>query len=78
MLSVRKVKTKSGSTAVQVVRYLGHKSKIIKHIGSGKDTDEVIALIQKAQEWIANQTKQLELFPTNYKRVLFVDTGESV
>ena len=76
MLSVRKVKTKSGSTAVQVVQYIGHKSNIIKHIGSGKDTDEVIALIQKAQEWIANQTKQLELFPTNSKRVLFVDRGE--
>ena len=34
MLRVRKVKTKSGSTALQVVLYTGHSAKIVKHIGS--------------------------------------------
>jgi len=63
MLSVRKVKTKSGSIAVQIVRYKGHSAQVIKHIGSAKNTDEEIALKLKAQEWISNQTGQLTLFP---------------
>ena len=37
MYSVRKIKTKSGSVAVQVVRYVGHRSIVAKHIGSAKD-----------------------------------------
>jgi hypothetical protein len=37
MFRVRKVRTKSGSTAVQVVQYVGHRAKIAKHIGSDKD-----------------------------------------
>ncbi len=41
MLSIRKVKTKSGAIAVQVVVYQGHKSKIIRHIGSGKNEEEL-------------------------------------
>jgi hypothetical protein len=33
MLRIRKVKTKSGSTAIQVVHYTGHSAKIVKHMG---------------------------------------------
>ena len=62
MLSIRKVRTASGSVAVQVVQYEGHKSKIVKHIGSGKQVEEVSSLVKKANEWISNQTGQASLF----------------
>jgi len=78
MLSVRKVKTKSGSIAVQVVRYIGHTAQIIKHIGSAKNKEEEIALKLKAREWISNYTGQLTLFPKSTQRVLFIDRGECI
>ena len=40
MYKVSKVRTKSGSTAIQVVQYIGHHAKIAKHIGSAKDDIE--------------------------------------
>jgi hypothetical protein len=57
MFSIRKVRTASGSTAIQVVKYQGHRSKIMKHLGRSKDAVEVSVLIQKAKEWISNQTQ---------------------
>ena len=78
MYSVRKVKTKSGSVAVQVVRYVGHRSLIVKHIGSGKDELEVTVLRQRAFEWIEEQTSQLSLFPSQKQKVLVVERGECV
>jgi hypothetical protein len=52
MYLVRKVRTKSGSVAIQVVRYVGHRSIIAKHIGSAKDQTEEAVLRQRALEWI--------------------------
>lgn len=52
MFSIRKVKTGSGATAIQVVQYVGHRSKIAKHIGSGKDEFEISVLLEKAKNWI--------------------------
>jgi hypothetical protein len=63
MYRVRKVKTKSGSKAIQVVQYFGHRSKIIKHIGSAKDEMEFDLLIKNAHEWIEEHTFQTNLFP---------------
>ena len=63
MYSVRKVRTKSGSVAIQVVRYVGHRSIIAQHIGSGKVQTEESVLRQRALEWIDEQTVQLSLFP---------------
>ena len=48
MYSVRKVKTKSGSIAIQVVRYGGHRSIITKHIGNAKDQVEEAVLRRSA------------------------------
>ena len=44
MLKIRKVKTKSGAIAFQVVQYKGHKVKIEKHIGSAKNEEQCKAL----------------------------------
>jgi hypothetical protein len=78
MFSVRKVKTKSGSTAVQVVRYIGHKSIVLKHIGSAKDETELAIILQRAHEWIEEESAQLSLFPSQKQKLLVVDRGECI
>jgi transposase len=78
MLRIRKVKTKSGSTAIQVVQYNGHSSKIVKHMGSAKDGIERGLLIRKAQEWIEKYTLQSNLFPEQKQNVLIVERSECV
>ena len=78
MFSIRKVRTASGSIAIQIVQYQGHKSKIIKHLGSSKDAVEVSVLIQKAKEWINTQTRQGSLFVEPVQKILFVDRGECI
>lgn len=78
MYSVRKVKTNSGSVAVQVVQYVGHRSIIIKHIGSGKDEIEVNVLRQKAYDWIDEYSGQLSLFPGQEQKVLLVDRSNCI
>jgi hypothetical protein len=78
MLSVRKVNTKSGSVAVQVVRYVGHRSIIAKHIGSAKDGTEEAVLRQMALAWIDEHTAQLSLFPAQKQKLLVVERGECI
>jgi hypothetical protein len=57
MYRVRKVRTKSGSTAIQVIQYIGHQAKIAKHIGSAKDDMELDLLLKKAHLWIEEQNQ---------------------
>ena len=78
MFSIRKVKTKSGRIAIQVVRYFGHASRIYKHIGSAKNNEEVDILKVKAKEWINNQTAQGSLFPEQRQKILQVERGVCV
>jgi transposase len=78
MYSVRKVKTSSGSIAVQVVQYVGHRSIIIKHVGSGKDELEVKALRKKAFDWLERHTGQLSLFPDQKQKMLLVDRADCI
>jgi len=78
MYKVRKVKTKSKSTAIQVVIYHGHRVKISKHIGSAKDELEIDLLIKQAHTWIEEQTLQTRLFAEQKQKVLVVERGECV
>lgn len=78
MFKIRKVKTKSGATALQVVQYHGHRAKIAKHIGSCKEEFEYELLLKKAQEWIEDQTCQANLFPEPKQKVLIVERGECI
>lgn len=78
MYRVRKVRTKSGSTAIQVVHYVGHRAIIAKHIGSAKDEQEHGFLIERAHEWISEQTHQVCLFPEQKQKVLIVERGECI
>ena len=69
MFYIRTVKTKSKSTAVQVIRYQDRKRIIVKHIGSAHNNQEILALKKIAYKWIDNKTKQQILFPLEKKEV---------
>ena len=75
MFRIRKVKTKSGATAIQVVQFHGHRAKIAKHIGSCKEDIEYALLLKQAQEWIDGQTLQANIFPEPKQKVLVVERG---
>lgn len=78
MYRVRKVRTKSGSTAIQVVQYVGHRAKIAKHIGSAKDDLELELLLNEAHGWIEEQTFQTNLFPEQKQKALVIERGECI
>lgn len=62
MFHVRTTKTSSLSTAVQVVKYQGKKTIIVKHIGSAKNQDEILKLKHIAYELIKKLYSQPGLF----------------
>lgn len=76
MPSIRKTKTASGSTAVQVVRYKQRRVVVLKHLGSGKTSGEVDALVASAQLWIEEYNKQPPLFSRRSQRVLPISTTQ--
>jgi Transposase DDE domain len=66
MLHIRTTRTASSATAVQVVRYDGKKTIVIKHIGSAHTKEDIEALKQTALDWIKKQLtdkNQLPLLP---------------
>jgi transposase len=58
---IRKVKTHSGSTAIQVGKYVGKNFKLTKHIGSAKETAKIDELLAIATEFIQTHSPQLPL-----------------
>lgn len=63
MYRVRTTKTASGNTAVQIVQRGSHQIKIVKHIGTAKNTDELKDLVEKAQRYIIQISRTIPLFP---------------
>lgn len=71
-LRIRRVKTHSGSTAIQVGFYRGNRFKLSKHIGSSKDQNKILELVGIAREYIHAHTPQLELnFNPHSEEILF-------
>ena len=69
---IRKVKTQSGSTAIQVGFYQGKRFKLLKHIGSSKDQNKIAELTAIAREYIHFHTPQLELnFNPQSEKILY-------
>ena len=69
---IRKVKTHSGSTAIQVGSYKGKNFILRKHIGSAKDTEKIKELIFLAEEYIRSHSSQLTLnFNPQSEEILF-------
>lgn len=76
MASIRKTKTASGATAVQVVRYEDRKTVVLKHVGSAKTKQEEDALVESARAWIEAATKQQSLLPRSEPRTLSLATTQ--
>lgn len=47
---VRKVKTASGATAVQIVEKRNGQRRIVEHVGSARDEAELAVLVSAAQQ----------------------------
>jgi hypothetical protein len=63
MASIRKTKTASGATAVQVVRYAHDRIEVLKHIGSAHDDQGIEELFVRAKQWYQNNPGDDTLFP---------------
>ncbi|UGQ57374.1 IS1634 family transposase [Rhodococcus pyridinivorans] len=61
MVFVRKVRTKSGATAVQIARYVGGRQEIVKHIGSAHTDVELGMLLERARAWLEPDQQVLDL-----------------
>lgn len=62
---IRTTKTGSGKTAVQVINYAKRKVNILKHIGSGDNTEEIRILKEQATNWIKQELNRTSLFQGN-------------
>ena len=69
MPSIRRVKTKSGKTAIQVVRYEDRRVVVMKHMGSGSSSAEVATLQEEARKWMEETTKQPSFFVSSKAEV---------
>ncbi len=78
MLSVRKVKTGSGATAVQIVIHKGHRAKIVKHIGSARTNEEIEVLLLDAQRFVKEKTKQDSIFPEQNSPIIVVNRSRCI
>ena len=77
MLYVRQVTTGSGAKAVQVIRYAGRRTVVVRHIGSAHTEREMDVLYSAAYEWIEQKAGQFSMFPDLVKEnVLPLDYTE--
>jgi transposase len=62
-MKIRVVKTASNAKAVQVVRYYQNIRKVLHHVGSAHNEEDLKNLMILAQEWIKDYNQQLSIFP---------------
>ncbi len=62
-MKIRVVKTTSNAKAVQVVRYQENKRKVLHHVGSAHNEEDLKKLMILAEEWIKDYSQQLSIFP---------------
>ena len=67
-LSIRTIRTGSGATALQIVRYVKRKRVVIRHIGSANTDDELAVLWQKAETIREQLCAQPSLFPFDQQK----------
>ena len=58
---IRKKKNKSGTISVQVIDTSGKKDRLLKTIGSTKDSQKLKELLEQAHKFISNYTNQEEI-----------------
>jgi len=64
MASIRKTRTASGATAVQVVRYVERRVEVLKHLGSAHDQEGIDRLMDQARTWYGANCDDTTLFAT--------------
>ncbi len=64
-MRIRKTKTKSGATAVQVVSSRYGQTIVHKHIGSAGTLEDLHRLWEEARLWMLKASKQQSFFPQN-------------
>lgn len=57
MVWIRRVRTASGATAVQIAESVDGRRRIIRHVGSARDDAELGLLIEEAQRMLADDTQ---------------------
>lgn len=57
MAWIRRVRTASGSTAVQIAESVGGRRRIVRHVGSARDDAELGLLIEAAQRLLADDSQ---------------------
>ena len=71
MAFIRRVRTASGATAVQIAEYAAGRQRIVKHVGSAHTDAELGLLLERARELMADPAQgQLELGIEPTPRVL--------
>ena len=75
-LTIRKTRTGSGATAVQVVRYEGRRRIVVKHIGSAHDAGTLAMLIAQAQSYAETHRTQPSLFTCSDQPSTLVDLSK--
>lgn len=75
-LIIRKVRTASKATAVQVVRYEGRRCVVVKHLGSAHDNDTLSLLMDDARNFIETNSAQGRLFSTTESASTLVDLSQ--
>lgn len=75
MASIRKTKTASGATAVQVVRYTHDRIEILKHMGSARDEAGVAELVHAAQRWYLDNPGEDTLLAALHTETSLVQEG---
>ena len=78
MISIRKTKTASGQTAVQIVHYEHRNVVVDVHIGSADNAESLELLTEKARDWIRTHTAQTTLFPPKPRHLLNLETARFV
>ena len=63
MLRIRRTKTGSGKTAVQIVNAGGHQIRVVKHLGTASRQEEIVELEKLGADYILHHQKQVSLFP---------------
>ena len=70
-LSIRTVRTGSGATALQIVRYVERRRIVIRHIGSASTDDELAVLWQKAEMIREQLCAQLSFLAVAQQKPIF-------
>lgn len=62
MFNVRTTKTASSKTAVQVVLREDHQTKIIRHVGTAQNKEDLVNLLKYAHQFVREQNRTIPLF----------------